>query len=85
MNKFVSTYQRITKAGEERGEKRGRAAGRAEGKAEGSAEVLLLLLRKRFGPLSRTTVARVRKAASPQLTRWAERLLTAERLAAVFA
>ncbi|MBL8755923.1 MAG: Rpn family recombination-promoting nuclease/putative transposase [Planctomycetes bacterium] len=89
MAKFVSTYQRITKTSEELGHRRGKAEGKAEGKvegkAEGSAEVVLLLLRQRFGPLPRATELRVRRAKPRQLSRWARRLLTADRLTAVFA
>jgi predicted transposase/invertase (TIGR01784 family) len=58
--------------------------GREEGRTEGRAEILLRLLRARFGTLPGSVLARVRQAESEQLDAWAERILTAASLEAVF-
>ena len=50
---------------------------REEGKREGEREMLMKLLRMRFGELSEGVVARIHAAGSRQLRRWAERVLTA--------
>lgn len=58
--------------------------GRAEGKAEGKVEMLLGLLRRKFGSLSPEIDERVRAASSDQLDEWSECLLGARELADVF-
>ena len=71
---------------------RGLAKGKLEGKLEGiqqgevigEAKVLTRLLTKRFGPLSPDTAQRLNTATSDQLELWAERILDAPSLAAVF-
>jgi len=60
-----------------------RAEGRAEGHREGEAEMLLRLLRLRFGPLSMEVTARVTAADAETLLRWSERVLSAPTLDAV--
>jgi hypothetical protein len=67
------------------GKAEGRAEGKAEGRAEGKAELLLRQLSLRFGPLTGTVMDRVRTAATPEIEVWAERVLTAASLEAVFA
>jgi predicted transposase YdaD len=67
------------------GKAEGRAEGRTEGRTEGQADLLLRQLEKRFGPLPQATVARVRQGGSRDLERWADAVLTASTLAAVFA
>jgi hypothetical protein len=62
-----------------------RAAGRAEGRREGEAEMLLRLLRVRFGPLPAEVTTRVTTADPETLLRWSERVLSAPTLEAVFA
>ena len=58
--------------------------GLAKGIAKGEATVLERQLRRRFGPLSDDTLARLHTAAPEQLELWAERVLDAPDLAAVF-
>jgi len=57
---------------------------REEGRAEGRAEILVKQLRLKFGEPSPATVQRVRDGSEADLDRWAERVLTATRLAEVF-
>ncbi|MEO5373918.1 MAG: Rpn family recombination-promoting nuclease/putative transposase [Alphaproteobacteria bacterium] len=61
-----------------------RRLGEEKGKAEGKAEMLLRLLRRRFGPLSPGVEDRVRAAGSEQLDGWSERFVDAHSLADVF-
>jgi predicted transposase YdaD len=61
-----------------------RDEGRAEGRQAGEAEMLLRLLRLRFGPLSMEVTARVTAAGTETLLRWSERVLSAPTLDAVF-
>jgi predicted transposase YdaD len=63
----------------------GREEGRMEGRREGEAEMLLRLLRVRFGPLPTEVTARVTAADPETLLRWSERVLSAPTLEAVFA
>jgi hypothetical protein len=58
--------------------------GLAKGIAKGEATVLERQLRRRFGPLGDDTLARLHTAAPEQLELWAERVLDAPDLAAVF-
>ena len=59
--------------------------GRAEGKAEGRAETLLRQLQRRFAPLPPSIEPRLRSASLVELDRWADRILDATTLDAVFA
>ena len=63
----------------------GRAEGRETGRREGEAEMLLRLLRMRFGPLPAEITTRVTTADPETLLRWSERVLSAPTLEAVFA
>ena len=58
---------------------------RNEGRREGEAEVLLRLLRVRFGPLPAAVTERITAADAETLLRWSERVLSAPTLDAVFA
>jgi hypothetical protein len=58
---------------------------RLEGRKRGEVEVLVRLLERKFGPLDAVSRARLATADSDQLLGWAERVLTAGRLAEVFA
>ncbi|GIW93217.1 MAG: hypothetical protein KatS3mg110_1258 [Pirellulaceae bacterium] len=66
------------------GMKQGLERGRAEGLLEGERQVLLRLLQRRFGRLSRAVRQRIQQADSAQLLQWAERLLTAQSLSEIF-
>ncbi len=59
--------------------------GHALGRQEGRVELLTKLLRLKFGALDAETERRVQGGDEVELDRWAERVLTAERLADVFA
>jgi hypothetical protein len=61
-----------------------RGAGSALERARFARDVLLHLLEVKFRPLDERTKARVRAAGQDRLFRWAERLITADRLADVF-
>jgi len=61
-----------------------RNEGRQEGRQEGQTAVLERLLAKRFGPLTDDTRQRLAGATPEQLETWAERLLDAPTLSAVF-
>lgn len=79
--KYVTSVERLAiQLGEQQGEARGKAAGKAEGKAE----LLTRQLIKRFGPLSIEASQRLQAATADQLDRWADRILDAPTLAAVF-
>ena len=67
------------------GRVQGKAEGKAEGRAEGKAEILLRQLRRRFGTLPETTLQRVLQASDDDLNMWADRILDALDLEAVFA
>ncbi|MEQ8459650.1 MAG: hypothetical protein RLO52_39655 [Sandaracinaceae bacterium] len=59
--------------------------GRAEGRLACGADLLSEVLRLKFGELGLETERRIQSASEVELDRWAERVLTAERLADVFA
>ena len=63
--------------GLQQGLEEGLERGRAEGRAEGRADLLLRLLRLRFGAIPMNDERRVREASIEDLDRWAERVLTA--------
>jgi hypothetical protein len=58
---------------------------REAGRREGEADMLLRLLRLRFGTLSTEVTTRVTTADPEMLIRWSERVLSAPTLEAVFA
>lgn len=57
---------------------------KAEGKAEGKADLLLRLLRRRFGVVPESALERVLGAPDGDLDEWAENILDAPSLDAVF-
>ena len=63
----------------------GRQEGHQEGRREGEAEMLLRLLRIRFGTLPTDAVARVQAADPETLLHWSERVLSATTLDEVVA
>jgi flagellar biosynthesis/type III secretory pathway protein FliH len=84
--------QRLIEQGRKKGRVEGRAKGVAEGLAKGRAEglagqreILLKLLRKRFGKLPDEVVSSVTSASSEKLGLWAERILSAKTIDEVFA
>ena len=64
---------------------RGREQGLKQGLEVGRREMLLDLLRERFGVLPDAAVARVTAAGMAQLQAWSKRVLTAPGLDDVFA
>jgi len=71
--------------GEAKGRAEGEAKGRAEGRAEGEASLLETLLTRKFGQLPEAVRVRLHSATPTDIERWAERVLTASTLDAVFA
>jgi hypothetical protein len=64
---------------------RGLNEGKAEGKAEGKTEMLLGLMRHRYGPLPDEAVAKVLAAAPEQLDAWSYAVLEVDTLADLLA
>jgi predicted transposase/invertase (TIGR01784 family) len=60
------------------------AKARRESRQEAEAQMLLRQLRLKFGPLDTKTEERVRSTDADRLLEWADRVLTAERLADIF-
>ena len=58
--------------------------GQVEGRVEGEVAVLARLLSKRFGPIDEQTSTRLKTATLDQLDIWADRILDAPTLQAVF-
>ncbi|MFN3076383.1 MAG: Rpn family recombination-promoting nuclease/putative transposase [Alphaproteobacteria bacterium] len=63
----------------------GKARGFTEGRTEGKTELLLHLLRLRFGALGSEIEARIRNASEGQVDEWCTRFVTARELVEVFA
>ena len=76
----MTTAQRLFEEGRQKGRLEGRQEGLEEGNLAGQRRLLLKQLRLRFGSIPRPAMARINKASSEQLERWAERLLTAPSL-----
>jgi hypothetical protein len=94
MNAFqqlMAVYADIIHEAQEKGVEQGIRKGRKEGRKEGQKEglmkgeraVLVRLLTRRFGPLPREGLARIRRADLATLERWTDRVLTARTLAEV--
>ena len=81
---FMTGAQMLIEQGKAEGLAKGRAEGRAEGEAKGKAELLLRLLRRKYGKLPAGVTKRLRGAASGDLDRWADRVMTAASLEEVF-
>jgi len=76
--------QRGMQQGLEQGLEQGRVEGKLEGKTEKAATILERLLAKRFGPLDEETRKRLDSATLEQLDFWADRILDAATIDAVF-
>ena len=70
--------------GRAEGEARGRAEGRAEGLLQGGVKLLERLLIAKFGELPSDVKSRLEAASADDIERWAERVLDADRVEAVF-
>ena len=77
---IMTTAEMLRREGRKEGRKEGEATGIAKGVAKGKREILLRLLRQRFGRLPAATSARIDKADAAQLDTWSARVLTAESL-----
>ena len=81
-------YQEIAEEerqiGEQKGEQKGRQKGRQEGRQEGEQILLQRMLTRRFGEFPDWAQKRLLQANSEQLEQWADRLLDAPSLDAVF-
>ena len=80
-----SSREEGLREGEARGEARGVATGEARGRLIGESAILERQLQRRFGPLSTEVRRRLAEAKAGQLERWADRVLDAADLEAVFA
>jgi hypothetical protein len=61
------------------------AEGEAKGRLEHAREMLLRLLRVRFGEIPGSTIEQMQGAELAELDRWAERVLTAATVEEIFA
>ena len=75
---------RVRQEGLQEGRRQGKRQGQRQGKRQGKRELLLRLLSIRFTTLPEDTVERLKQADDRQLERWAERILSAERLEQIF-
>tara|TARA_R110002096_G_scaffold44524_10_gene119951 strand:- start:60157 stop:61209 length:1053 start_codon:yes stop_codon:yes gene_type:complete len=80
----VTAGQRLIQQGRQEGRQEGRQQGRQEGRQEGQTQMLLKLLRLRFGELSPEITARVKASDEQALERLSERVLSAPTLSSVF-
>jgi len=82
---FVTSVERLaTQKGLHQGLQQGRVEGKLEGKTEKAATILERLLVKGFGPLDEETRKRLGTATLEQLDLWADRILDAATIDAVF-
>jgi predicted transposase YdaD len=70
--------------GRAEGEARGEARGEAKGRIEGERRVLERLLRVKFGALPQSAAERLASVGEDDLTRWAERVLSATSIEETF-
>ena len=80
----ISLLNGARREGVEEGLEAGRVEGRKEGRMEGRAEQLSRQLQRRFGPLPAAIALRLQRASEADLERWADEVLFADTLAAVF-
>jgi len=78
---YMTAAEKLTRESAKKAHKEGRK----EGRKEGQAELLLRLLKLRFGDPPGDVTARLRSASDEDLARWAERILAASSLDDVFA
>ena len=87
--RYLSAIERMAieqgfQKGLDEGRIKGLDEGKAQGKVEGKAELLARILRRRFGQLPEWVETRLRLATPVQLESWADRVLDATTLDAVF-
>jgi len=91
--KYVTSVERMfieqgvvqgRQEGLSQGLSQGRQEGRREGWQEGQLELVTRQLTRRFGPLPDWATARLQAADASQLEQWADRVLDAPSLEAVF-
>jgi hypothetical protein len=78
----MTTAEKLLQKGRVEGRQEGRHEGRLEGDREARCDVLLSLLRQRFGEVPADAARRVAAADAASLDRWLQRVLTAPSLAA---
>jgi hypothetical protein len=78
---YVTSIERI---GIKKGILMGEEKGRQEGIPQGEAQILRRQLTRRFGPLPDWAEAKLSESSTDQLEHWADRILDAESLDAVF-
>ena len=70
--------------GKAEGKAEGLAEGEAKGKSRGQIDILIRMLDRRFGPLPPEAVGRVRAGSPEEIVNWADAVLDAPNLEAVF-
>ncbi|TAN48555.1 MAG: DUF4351 domain-containing protein [Methylococcaceae bacterium] len=83
-NKSMPYVTSVERFGIEKGLLQGMQQGLQQGLLQGEATVLIRQLTKRFGPLPPAMQDRLNQATTDQLESWAERVLDADTLEAVF-
>jgi hypothetical protein len=79
-----SWSEELKQVGIDQGLTQGLAQGRSEGRIQGESTILHRQLVRRFGDLPEWVIARLAAPAEDELLRWAERVLDAESLEALF-
>lgn len=79
--RYLSAIERMAI---DRGFQKGLDEGKIRGIAQGRAELLARILRRRFGDLPEWVEIRLREATPAQLESWADHVLDAATLEAVF-
>lgn len=77
-------WKKGVKQGLEQGREAGREEGRKEGRRQGVVAMLERQLTQRFGPVSKTTRAKLAKASMAQLEAWSDALQEAQTLKEFF-
>ena len=79
-----TTSERARRLGREEGLQQGLQQGLSQGLLDGEREVVRRLLRRRFGTLPLAAESRLQQATASELEQWAEQLLDAPSLEAIF-
>ncbi|CAM2009169.1 hypothetical protein [Acanthopleuribacter pedis] len=91
---YLTSFERVAKeegrvAGREEGRvagrEEGRVAGREEGRVEGASQMLLRILERKFGTNPPWVYEKMKTAKNAQVMMWVDKVLTADKLADVFA
>ena len=83
--KYVTSVERMfIEQGVVQGRQEGLSQGLSQGRQQGQLELITRLLTRRFGPLPDWATARLQAAHPDQLEQWADRVLDAASLEAVF-